>query len=123
MAHEITATDTMFSVGTTPWHGLGTVLDSPPTVAEALRLAGLDWTVRTEPISAWLPDADGVFSDVTVPGKAVIRDTDNAVLGVVGAKFNPLQNAQALAWFQPWLDSGRVTVWALVSVDRATTKC
>src|SRR5688572_10442934 len=114
MAHEITATDNILSVLETPWHGLGVVLNNPPTVAEALRLAGLDWTVRTEPIFASLPsiDADGSWSYAPrqAPGKVVVRNDTNTILGTVGAGFTPLQNARALEWFQPWIDSGTVTI-------------
>jgi phage/plasmid-like protein (TIGR03299 family) len=128
MAHEITNKDTMFSVGTTPWHGLGTVLDSPPTVAEALRLAGLDWSVYTSPLHARLQTPEGGFFDSLVASRAVVRGDSHEVLGVVGAGYQPLQNTQALAWFDPWLASGKVTletagslrggriVWALARI-------
>src|SRR5262249_26811611 len=39
MAHMI---ENMLYVGAAPWHRLGIALDNPPTVAEAIRLAGLD---------------------------------------------------------------------------------
>lgn len=132
MAHQITATDTMFSVLETPWHRLGTVLDNPPTVAEALQAAGLDWTVSTEPLFARVPrlgkGGDIMLVDTLVPSRAVVRDDSGEILGVVGKGFAPLQNADALAWFQPWLDSGLVSletagslrggriVWALARI-------
>lgn len=34
--------ENMLSVRQAAWHQLGVVLDHPPTVAEAIRLAGLD---------------------------------------------------------------------------------
>jgi phage/plasmid-like protein (TIGR03299 family) len=128
MAHELTGSDTMFSVLETPWHGLGTVLDSPPTVAEALRIAGLDWSVYTSPLHARLQTPEGGFYDSLVASRAVVRDDTHEVLGVVGAGYQPLQNTQALAWFDPWLASGKVTletagslrggriVWALARI-------
>ena len=114
MSHEITAQDTMISVAATPWHKLGKVLDNPPTVAEAIKLAGLDWTVRTEPIFASLPniDSDGTWSYQArkAPGKVVVRNDTGAILGTVGGGFTPLQNVKALEWFQPWIDSGKVSI-------------
>lgn len=38
--------ESMFYAGREkPWHGLGTQVEGAPTSADALRLAGLDWTV------------------------------------------------------------------------------
>ncbi len=42
MAHEVEF------VG--QWHGTGTVLDTPPTVEQAIALARLDWEVSLEPL-------------------------------------------------------------------------
>ena len=47
MAHMI---ESMFSVREKPWHGLGAIVMEAPASAEALRLAGLDWTVVQEPV-------------------------------------------------------------------------
>lgn len=43
--------ESMFYAGREkPWHGLGTQVEEAPTSADALRLAGLDWTVQRKPI-------------------------------------------------------------------------
>lgn len=47
MAHLL---ENMFYVGQTPWHGLGVSVQDAPSVAEAIKLAGLDWAVRKESI-------------------------------------------------------------------------
>ena len=39
--------ETMMYVREKPWHGLGTRVEEAPTSADALRLAGLDWTSPT----------------------------------------------------------------------------
>src|SRR3546814_19563933 len=49
MAHEITATDNLFSVREMPWHGLGTVLSEYPTRAEAKAIAH-NWDTATAPL-------------------------------------------------------------------------
>jgi hypothetical protein len=42
MPAGISESGSMFSVHETPWHGLGAVLDQPPTmIAEAIELSGL----------------------------------------------------------------------------------
>lgn len=112
MAHHLTAQDNMFSVGSTPWHRLGAVLDAPPTIEEAIRIAGLDWSVEVQPN---LTTVDGQL--VATPSQSVIRVSTDAdgkvtrsVIASVGPDYAPLQNVKAFAWFQPWLDSGRVTL-------------
>lgn len=120
MSHCI---ESMLYVGRAPWHGLGVPLDNPPTVAEAIRLAGLDWSVSMVPL--YLPD------DRPVPAFATIRTTDQAILGVVGPQYRPLQNAEAFDFFQPFLDAGQAgietagslsagkRVWVLAKLNRA----
>lgn len=92
MAHQI---ESMLYVGATPWHKLGTRLDAPPTVADGIRAAGLDWTVRLDPLQT----ADGAAVDAF----ATRRDSDGKVLGVVGPQYRPLQNVDAFGFFDAFL--------------------
>lgn len=41
---------------------------------------------------------------------AVCRTSDNAFLGIIGSDYTPLQNEQALEWFQPFLDANEATL-------------
>jgi len=91
-----------FGVGEPAWHRLGTTLKSPPTVKEAITLAGLDWQVRLQPLHMRY---DGEEMPVT-GWYSTVRDSDKSVLGVVGHTYKPLQNADAFEFFQPWLDEG-----------------
>ena len=80
--------ETMMYVREPPWHGLGTEVSEAPGSAEALRLAGLDWSVRQESIY----DARGS----RIEGfRANIRDSDERVLGVVGDRYRVVQNTDA----------------------------
>ena len=101
MAHQV---ESMMYAGKMPWHGLGTQLADDDTldVAKAIVAAGLDWTVSLQELFA---DVGGQGYMQTVPGSAVVRDTDRKLLGVVGPNWTPLQNADKFAWFQPFLDS------------------
>lgn len=104
MAHELEVIDgnaSMFWLGETPWHGLGTKLDTPPTVEEGIRLAGLDWKVERKQLVI-----EG--SSQKAPAFATVRDSDSSILGVVGSTYRVLQNIDAFKWFQPYLDSGEV---------------
>ncbi len=106
MAHEIEVVNgkaSVMSVRETPWHGLGQILDEAPTPEAAIVAAGLDWRVELHDLKT----DDGL----AVPGhKAVVRDSDKSVLGVVGDKFTVVQNKDAFGWFQPFLDSGVATL-------------
>lgn len=122
MPHEV---ETMAFAGATPWHGLGTALAEEDTTnwEVACAKAGLDWDVETVP----LVTAD---KQEPVTHVAVRRSSDNRVLGVVGARYVPVQNEEAFKWFQPFLEAGEATlhtagslrsgsrVWVLAKLDR-----
>lgn len=109
MAHEI---ETAMYVGKPAWHGLGKLLDKPPTVTEAIRLAGLDWTVSKVPVYLGAPDGRQVPDSF-----AIVRDSDKAILGNnVGRIFQALQNERAFQWFQSFLDAGLATIEAAGSL-------
>lgn len=122
MAHEI---ETMAYFGNRPWHGLGTALDEADLYdwQSASKKAGLDWTVELVP----LVTAD---TQAKVENKAVRRTSDSKVLGVVGPRYAPLQNRDAFAWFQPFLDAREAAlhtagslrqgsrVWVLAKLNR-----
>lgn len=100
MAHQV---ERMMYVGETPWHGLGSHLDVvPSSVAEAIQAAGLDWTVRREQLRM----ADGR----PVDRFAVVRDSDDSVLGTVGNDWRPIQNAKAFSVLEPFLAHKQATV-------------
>ena len=74
-----------------PWHELGTPVDHAMTSEEALKLAGLDWTVTARP----------VFTDngIQIPGYvANTRDSDDRVLGIVSNKYKIVQNVEAFSF-------------------------
>lgn len=122
MAHEI---ETMAYFGQRPWHGLGTALDEADLYdwQSASKKAGLDWTVELVPLVTH-------DTQVKVDHRAVRRTSDSRVLGVVGPRYAPLQNKDAFAWFQPFLDAkeaalhtagslrGGSRVWVLAKLNR-----
>lgn len=99
MAHEV---ENMFSVKETPWHNLGRVIMDAPSIDEVLKLAGLDWTVSLRPLHLVMPD--GSLKQVTE--NAIVRDTDDSVLGYTGKRYKPFQNSDALNFFKPFAESG-----------------
>jgi len=107
MSAEIEAgVDNMLSVKLTPWHGLGVILETAPkTVEEALTIAGLNWQVERAPVVA---QYNGKL--VQTNNFAVVRKTDERVLGVVGSEYHPIQNAKAFEFFNPFVEQGFCTI-------------
>ena len=81
--------ETMFYAGREkPWHGLGVQVEDALCSDEALKMAGLDWEVNQEPIMI-------ESGDVIAGYKANVRDSDNAILGIVTDRYKVVQNTQA----------------------------
>jgi phage/plasmid-like protein (TIGR03299 family) len=97
MAAEV---ETMMYMGDTPWHGIGKRIIEAPTSEEAIKQAGLDWQVRKVPLIT----GDG--QNRLVDHVAIERVTDNSILGVVGPRFEPLQNNEAFKFFDPFIQAG-----------------
>jgi phage/plasmid-like protein (TIGR03299 family) len=101
-------TDAVESIAFTaekPWHNLGREVDpnlSPEQMAEA---AGINWQVETRPLYTSGPQ--GV---INVPSKALVRTSDEKVLGIVGPKYVPTQNVEAMEFFSKFTQSGHMTM-------------
>ena len=96
MAHCIEMNDSMFSVREKPWHYMETqarckILADAPNSAEALKLAGLDWTVEQTPV--FMDDGTEIENY-----KANIRSDDKTVLGIVTNRYKIVQNADAFSF-------------------------
>jgi phage/plasmid-like protein (TIGR03299 family) len=73
---------------TPAWHGKGNVFEGYATTDEILRRSETDWLVQKQPIFL----ADGT----QVKGRfAIVRETDNKPLGLVKARYAPIQNREA----------------------------
>lgn len=83
--------ETMMYVREKPWHGLGAEVSEAPTSADALKLAGLDWEVKQEPIF------DGNGNQIN-GYKANVRSSDSKILGVVGDRYRIVQNTDAFSF-------------------------
>ena len=91
MSHEI---ETMFSANrVVPWHYELTkdrtkLIQEAPTSADALHLAGLDWTVDQTPVYT--------NAGIEIPGyKANRRSSDGSILGIVSDRYHIVQNTEA----------------------------
>ena len=96
--------ESMFSARKSAWHGLGTVTADALTSRDAIRQAGLDWTVSTRPMVTF--DAEnGQAGFIEVPDHyATVRDSDMSVLGVVGRRYTPIQNLECFEFMDTVVD-------------------
>ncbi len=106
MAHLV---ETMMYVGKEPWHGLGIAIPEGKrlSIDEAIIASGLGWEVQLKHV---FTEADEHTRIGILNQYAVCRQKDNAVLGLVGPDYVPLQNKEAFEWFQPFLDTGEATL-------------
>lgn len=123
MAHMV---ETMAYAGQTPWHGLGDKVSGDLTPQEMRIAAKADWTVSKRPVHF---DAAGKM--IQIPGQfAIVRDSDQSVLTMVGSTYKPIQNEQMFDFFTKFTKAGHMTmetagslqggkyVWALARVGK-----
>ena len=91
--------ETMFSVREMPWHQMGIIIEDAPTSEDAIRLAGLDWSVNQEKI--YLADGTEVKGSY-----ANVRSSDGKPLGIVGERYRIVQNVDAFAFTDALLGEG-----------------
>lgn len=91
--------ESLFYVRETPWHGQGLRVEDAPSSEEAIRLAGLDWSVDQQPI--YLADGTQIKDNY-----ANVRSSDGKALGIVGSKYKIVQNTEAFAFTDELLGEG-----------------
>lgn len=103
MAHNI---GQMFYFGERPWHGLGTKIDRPATLEEALSAGGLNWTVSMQPMvlagehQSAVPQRRAIVRDDIEPGQP------GRVLGAAHPDFKLLQNRDGAELFDSLFGKG-----------------
>lgn len=93
-----------FFVKQPAWHGLGVILQNPPTSKEAIIAAGLNWEVEKRPLF-WQKGAPPILTKVE-SRVGLVRNTDEAILAVVSDQYEPLQNVNAFEFFDPYITAG-----------------
>lgn len=97
--HDLNFTNgraSMMYVRDPAWHNLGQKLDHPATAEEAILAAQLDYQVVKKPLQAVIHKRN----HVDIHGHFATVRTDTAeVLGVVGSRYEPVQNRDAFAFF------------------------
>ena len=101
MAHNINRTngkDSFFSVKEKAWHNLGQIVEDYPTSAEAIKFAGLDYTVEKQKLFTESEEVKTHF--------ATVRTDTKQILGVVGGKYEVVQNELAFTFFDSLVNDG-----------------
>lgn len=73
-----------------PWHGIGTALDNPPTMEEAIDASGLGWDTGLAPVYAHIKG-----NYVKTDRRAIYRTDTQEVLGIASEDYAPLNNREA----------------------------
>lgn len=129
MSHDITVrsdgiAEAVFALKPA-WHGLGTVLDHPPTAAEAMVAAHLDWTVLQRQVAVGIPEkidspegAVEVNRYYDIDGQlANVRSDNGFFLGFVTERYQVIQNTEAFGFMDSLLDSGEMTYESAFSLQ------
>jgi phage/plasmid-like protein (TIGR03299 family) len=107
MSHEV---ESMMFLGETPWHGIGKEIqeNNAYDIESCIKAAGLDWEVKLRQCAAYIAEESQFLN---VPAFATTRcrsNGDHDVLGIVGERYEILQNIDAFKIFQPFLDTRMV---------------
>lgn len=89
------------------WHGLGTVIPGGTTdIPEILRVSGLDWLVEKVAVRYFGESATDLRE---LPDAFVTRRSDTLDgLGVVGTRYEPVQNVDAFGFLADLLGKGEI---------------
>lgn len=124
---------TMAYYGEVPWHGLGKQVPKGVTAEQMIRAAGLDWEVELRPArGAREINRKKEFSRyevVRVPRPNTKEE--EVLLGVVGRRYQPLQNVEAFGFFNPIVGDAKAyfetagalgegeRIWVMVKMPKA----
>jgi phage/plasmid-like protein (TIGR03299 family) len=103
MAHNInynsnTGKYAFFSVKVKAWHNIGQIVEDYPTSEEAIKFAGLDYEVQKQKLFTAEEELKNYF--------ATVRTDTKQILGVVGAKYEVVQNKTAFTFFNSLVNDG-----------------
>lgn len=98
------AVETMAYANQVPWHGIGTPVSDKLTPEQMRKAAKQDYTVSKRPV---LIEVKGK----TMPIKnkfALVRDSDDQFLSMVGSVYKPVQTEQVFDFFSKFVKAGKM---------------
>lgn len=114
--------------GGVPWHGMGHPVKDGMTPTEMLKAAKINWTVSKRP-AGFKSEKTGKFIELK-DEFALVRDSDEQKLSMVGATWKPVQNEKAIEFFSKFTKAGHMImetagslwngryVWALARIGK-----
>lgn len=82
---------------TTLWNGIGINVSDCQSSEEVMKKAGLDWTVSKKPL---------LWEGKPTLYHTITRDDTNALLGIVGGNYVPVQNSEAFSFVDELIPEG-----------------
>lgn len=106
MAHDLNENNgkTSFASTQVAWHGLGTIVKEAMTAKEAIELAGLSYNVVKE--NLFVAGQNG-FNSVVPDHFVTKRNDTNEIFGVVGNRYEIVQNKDAFTFFDAIVGQGQ----------------
>lgn len=90
-----------------PGKRLGVDVSNASSISEAIELADLDWGLNLLPADHLTVMSDEGVTSTSFPGmRLVTRDDSSLTLGIVGNRYNPLQNDEVFALGEHFLARG-----------------
>lgn len=125
--------ESMMYVGDVPWHGFGNCCgDAAVDSKIALQASGLTWEVEKRPLLTTVGGTDVLGTTQVIQDHcAIVRKTDDAILGVVGDGWQPLQPFEMFEWTDSLVREGLIgyhtagslrggrKVWLLAKFDES----
>ena len=104
MAHNLNETNDKISFASTKtaWHGLGQIVKEAMTSKQAIELAGLNYFVdKTDAVA----EINGKLTSINDKYVTYRKDT-GLPLGIVGARYEVVQNQDAFLFFDSITEAG-----------------
>ncbi|MGP5048094.1 DUF932 domain-containing protein [Glutamicibacter ardleyensis] len=86
---------------------LGINLEGITSIEEATRVAGLDWNVNIVPAEGLMMMSPDGITNTSIPGMRMVMRSDNHItLGVVGGRYQPVDNHEVFSLGEHILNQG-----------------
>ena len=115
MSHELTIMENgkamMAYDGKQPWHMLGQESENPMTVQSALELSYTDFPLLEVPlgtVSERQIDGIPIIGQNVSTHKAIVNGSNNSILGIVGADYQPVPNKELIEYIDALIGEGNL---------------